>query len=198
MGVLTKDCPHCGAENGELALECSACGIVFKKYGRHSLKRPGRRTAGIGVLLAGLAAVLIVVVVSSRDPQGDPVEDEVVAVDTQVVDAEADSAPRDEAPPAIAGLQLILVPLSDGVPRVRVDLAAIDNKVQPAEFAGDVTLSWGLQTPDQHNEVLQTGAWVEGRTTLHEIPVDPVAMKGSTLVVEARAQGLTTEARLIL
>lgn len=201
--VLTKDCPHCGAKNGELALECGGCGVVFDRYGRHSLKRPGRKSAGIAVLLVALAAVLVVVVVArpTSEPGQDLVEEP--TLDSEAADLGADIRAGveepDAAPPDIAGIQITLVPVSDGdLHRVRVQMSAIDNKVRPATFDGDVTLSWGLQRPDQHNEVLETGPWIDERVTLHEIPIDPGTMRGSVLVVEARARGLVSEASLEL
>ncbi|MCP4804318.1 MAG: hypothetical protein GY913_22855 [Proteobacteria bacterium] len=197
--MLTKDCPHCGANNGELALECGSCGIVFERYGRHSLKRPGRKKAGIAVLLVALAAVLVVVVVARPTPE--PGQDlvEEPTLDSDVAEVASDVQEPDAAPPDIAGIQITLIPVSDGdLHRVRVQMSAIDNKVRPATFDGDVTLSWGLQAPDQHNEVLETGPWIDERVTLHEIPIDPGTMRGSVLVVEARARGLVSEASLEL
>lgn len=193
-----KTCPKCGVENGPQARECHACGIVFERYGRHALRRPGRSKGGIGLLLVGLAGVVIVLIVMNtpvRERLAGGVEDTSDTADTAVVEAV-------EARPKVAGAELIIVPVEDGGRWFAdVYMTALDSKALPTQFEGEAEVRWGLVTANRHRETVELGEWVEGElphapgqevlyTLVHSIEFDPSTAQGMPLKVTVIVEGL--------
>lgn len=198
-----KPCPKCGADNGDSALECHACSVVFERYGKHALRRPKRTSASIAVVLAALAVVVIGVVLANIDPS----EPQPPLAEETVDTADSAEAIEDEAvePARVAEAQVVIVPTNEaGRWFADVYLLATDNKAQPTRIEGEAELRWGIVQPNQHRETVLIGEWRETElpntpgiqslhTRLHRIPYDPDTARGMPLRVIVSVEGLEVE-----